>query len=461
MVESRKGIRERIHNIRIKKYESYEPSIEIREVEYNKDDGTLNVFVTPKHRKYIKSMEVTIRDYKLRDRVVKLKKIRDEFRLSYRLDNEKKYSFSFYSIAKDGKFTRMDIDMEKLKENMRIIGIEESHAPEENQSINNVVKEKTLSSMSTGSIFTPVKRSWPTSSQYAQSLQNPNFSLSKNYDELKGITFEKNQNVKYSSIIQGAGNFGVVFKYRSNAGDFALKCFTRGSPNIQLRYYEVSKKINDSQISFLLDFKFYQDALRVTQRPKEYFPAVTMKWIEGKTLHTFIKENLANHETFKAIGNNLVNCITEMQNNFIAHGDLSCDNILIDTGNNVKLIDYDGMFVPALKKLGSEELGHESFQHPRRGKYYGERLDNFSILIIYTSLIALSKNPKLWKYNGDDPDKLLFDITDFESPDRSKALRDVQSESPKLKKLVKLINEYLGQPPDWSGFDPSTLLRMR
>ena len=50
-------------------------------MEYKKDEGTLNVFVTPKHRKYIKSMEVTIRDYKLRDRVVKLKKIRDEFRI--------------------------------------------------------------------------------------------------------------------------------------------------------------------------------------------------------------------------------------------------------------------------------------------------------------------------------------------------------------------------------------------
>ena len=461
MVETRKGIRGRIRNLMIKKYESFDPSFEIHEVEYNKDEGILTVFVTPKYRKYIKNMEVTIRDYKMRDRVVKLKRVKDDFKLSYKLSTEKMYSFSFYSIARDGKFTRSDYDMDKLKENMKIIGIEVNHVSGENESVKTVTTDQVASPTASGPVFSPVKRSWPTSSQYAQSLQNPNFCISKSYDELKGIAFEKNQNVKYSSIIQGAGNFGVVFKYRSIDGDFALKCFTRGSPNIQLRYFEVSKKINESKIPFLLDFKFYQDALRVTQRPKEYFPAVTMKWIEGKTLHNFIKENLANHEMFKAIGNNLVNCIKEMQDNFIAHGDLSCDNILIDTGNNVKLIDYDGMFVPALKKLGSEELGHESFQHPRRGKYYGEKLDNFSILIIYTSLIALSKNPKLWKYNGDDPDKLLFDITDFESPDRSKAFRDVQSESPKLKKLVKLINEYLGQAPDWSGFDPAALLRMR
>lgn len=461
MVETKKGIMGKFHNLLNKRYESLDPSFEIDRAVYYKEDGVVEIFLTPKYRKYIKGIEVTVRDYNLRDLVKKLKKINGQFKLSYSIDPEKNYKFSFYSMGKDGKFSRIDYDVEDIKKKMAIVSSEATNVTVAEGSGKSGKKEKVKSNSAPAPVFIPVKRSWPTSSQYSQSLQNPGFSLSKNYEELKGIAFEKNQNVKYSSIIQGAGNFGVVFKYNSTAGDFALKCFTRGSPNIQLRYYEVSKKINDSKIPFLLDFKFYENALRVTQRPKEYFPAVTMRWIEGKTLHNYIKENLSNPAIFKSLGNKFVSSIREMQNNSMAHGDLSCDNILIDVNANLKLIDYDGMYVPALRQLGSEELGHESFQHPKRGRYYGEKLDNFSVLIIYTSLMAISKNPSFWKFNGDDPDKLLFDINDFESPGHSKVFKQLQSESPGLKKLSKMIIDFLNQTPDWPGFDPSNLVKMK
>ena len=42
----------------------------------------------------------------------------------------------------------------------------------------------------------------------------------------------------------------------------------------------------------------------------------------------------------------------------------------------IKLIDYDGMFVPEIESLGASEIGHVNFQHPQRDKkYFSTNLD--------------------------------------------------------------------------------------
>ena len=54
-----------------------------------------------------------------------------------------------------------------------------------------------------------------------------------------------------------------------------------------------------------------------------------------------------------------------------AHADLQHGNILLVPGRSenhlaIKLIDYDGMFVPALAGKPSGEVGHPAYQHPQR-----------------------------------------------------------------------------------------------
>lgn len=77
----------------------------------------------------------------------------------------------------------------------------------------------------------PLPTQWPTSSQYAQAIQKPGFSINSRYQDLRSGTPVKNPNVRYSSYIHGSGNFGVVFKIDVSGRYYALKCFTRPAEN--------------------------------------------------------------------------------------------------------------------------------------------------------------------------------------------------------------------------------------
>ena len=87
----------------------------------------------------------------------------------------------------------------------------------------------------------------------------------------------------------------------------------------------------------------------------------------------------------------------------------------------MKLIDYDGMWVPALTGKPSGEVGHPSYQHPQRVKEgaYSIDVDRFPLLLIATALYGLKAGGRtLWeKY--DNGDNLLFKEADLCDPGRS------------------------------------------
>lgn len=466
---------------RKKKYAGTVPGIGDVISSYDSENNVLTIRIIPSTKKYIHKIEVTVRDYKLRDEVFKLKRRNGNFILILDAFLDRDYSFSFYLMGKDGKYDRVEKTMEEIRKsivNNPVIkddstAAEKTNKIEEkpNAEVDDKIKNSSDVSINKPDVnsakitatpeFVPVRRAWPTSSQYAQSLQNPSFSISKSCGPLSNIEFLKNPNVNYPSIIHGAGNFGIVFKYVKDNNQNALKCFTRGSPNIQKRYYEISKVIGNNDVPSMIPLQFFPESIRVVNKPKEFFPSVSMGWVDGQTLNTFVVDNLSKPDKLRVVANNLVNSVISMQINQIAHGDLSSDNVIVEKNGTIHLIDYDGMYVPALEKLGSEELGHESYQHPKRGRYYGVRLDNFSILVIYSSLMALIKNSAYWKYNQNDPDKMLFEISDFVEPSKSSILKSMKSEGGKLKKLAALIEDFAGQKPDWEEFDPKRLLKMR
>ena len=84
---------------------------------------------------------------------------------------------------------------------------------------------------------------------------------------------------------------------------------------------------------------------------------------------------------------------------------------------SLKLIDYDGMFVPALAQKKSGEVGHPAYQHPQRLKdgTYNAEVDRFSHLVIYTAVHCLAHRPDLWD-RYDNGDNLLFREEDFKAP---------------------------------------------
>ena len=122
----------------------------------------------------------------------------------------------------------------------------------------------------------------------------------------------------------------------------------------------------------------------------------------------------------------------------IAHGDLQHGNLLVTSSGELKLIDYDGMYVPSLAKMGACELGHANYQSPARtSSTWGPYLDNFSAWVIYASLVALTIEPSLWtllRNQGDEA--LLFTKDDFGDQRASRAFQVLsQSQLPDLKAI--------------------------
>ena len=94
----------------------------------------------------------------------------------------------------------------------------------------------------------------------------------------------------------------------------------------------------------------------------------------------------------------------------------------------MKLIDYDGMWVPALAGNKSGEVGHPCYQHPQRLREgtYSLEVDRFPQLVVATALRALKADKGLWdKY--DNGDNLLFKESDLAAPVQSEVFQELAS----------------------------------
>lgn len=301
-------------------------------------------------------------------------------------------------------------------------------------------------------------KSWPISSAYAKSLQNLNFSISESYPDLRSGKLKTNPNVKFTSYIYGSGNFGVVFKLELEQKFRALKCFTRAAPDIAERYYYLSSYLSQVSLPFLVNFRYLSKAVRVPSKPKEFYPALMMDWVEGQNVNQFIEKHLDNPSLIQLFAKNFISSVNTMQSMGVAHGDLSGDNILVTDKADVTFIDYDGMFIPNLAGRNPPEKGHENFQHPSRNNEYSENLDNFSALIIYLTAEAVAEDRNIWKYNTSDQDRLIFTSNDFSDPSVSPVFNSLREMGKKTKKLTALLENFLKQPPLWGGASPRILM---
>jgi hypothetical protein len=215
------------------------------------------------------------------------------------------------------------------------------------------------------------------------------------------------------------GGFASV--YRLDCGDrrFAVRCFSRPVPDIEARYARISEHLRRVRLPFMVLFELLPRGIRVRGA---WYPIVKMEWVDGDPLHVFLERHLHDPASLRALAGRFARLCAELERAQVAHGDLQHGNILV-AGNELKLIDYDGMYVPALAGQPSPELGHRNYQHPRRtARDFGPHLDRFSAWVIYASLVALSAEPGLWARAGGGDECLLFRREDFECPAASPAL---------------------------------------
>lgn len=303
---------------------------------------------------------------------------------------------------------------------------------------------------------------WPSGQDYEQSFQMMKLSLSPKVGNL--AKWEPVKNPKTPGwYVYASGNYGSIYKIKDE-GDkfFALKCFTRKSGNLNERYLRISDYLSSkgNGINFLAHFRYYEEGIKTRKSQNYFFPVLKMEWIDGVTLNKFIQSNIGNPKILRKISLNLMSEIQKLQNAGISHGDLAGDNIIVTSGGEVKLVDYDGMFIPDFKGKKSSEMGHADFQHPgRTADSFSSRLDNFAALIIHLSLSAIAEKPELWdKYNGSDPDCLIIRKKDFLNLSVSQVFKDLKGmRNKKVKKMCSFLEDYLSHGPLWDGANPGVL----
>jgi serine/threonine protein kinase len=125
-----------------------------------------------------------------------------------------------------------------------------------------------------------------------------------------------------------------------------------------------------------------------------------------------------------------------------AHGDLKPDNILVKEDGTLVLVDYDGMYVPAMKGQKERELGSPDFRHPGRTEdVFDEHIDDFSLASILLSLKAIALQPDLLEEYGAS-DRLLFSEKDYRNLSESKVM-DVLKPLMQDAELASLYSLYI------------------
>ena len=157
----------------------------------------------------------------------------------------------------------------------------------------------------------------------------------------------------------------------------------------------------------------------------KWYPILKMEWLEGQTLGEYVEKNRKNSQTMEDMAEKFKKMAKELKKRGISHCDLHDQNIMV-VGRELKIIDYDAMFVPGLEGFQSSEVGHTNYQHPeRRLTDFGPHIDNFSEWVIYISLNALSRRPEIWEEVKGGDQCLLFRSSDFSDLERSKAFNSL------------------------------------
>ncbi len=281
---------------------------------------------------------------------------------------------------------------------------------------------------------------WPNHADYSDVIQNPEVCF-----ELPGL-----QGTSAATNALGlpralSGNFASVYEVSGGRETFAVRCFIRQVTNQKARYAGLHKYLSRLDLPFMVPFEFIARGIRVDE---DWYPIVKMDWVSGDPLHAYVEKNLKQPARIELLSINWRELVRTLEEHEIGHGDLQHGNVLVMSAGQLKLVDYDGVFVPAFAGGKSPELGHPNYQHPlRTPEFYDERLDRFSSLLIYLNLKAVSAEPGLWAefHTGDN---LLVSAYDLRTPQSSKLWpRLLNSPDKEVQKLTVFLTDFLKVPP--------------
>ncbi|MBH1938835.1 hypothetical protein I5Q34_32025 [Streptomyces sp. AV19] len=265
----------------------------------------------------------------------------------------------------------------------------------------------------------PLRR-FPTGGEYADALQHTHLCF--RHPELKGAVPDLTR-LQTPKAISGA--FASVFSLTSPASGrrYAVKCFTRHVPDQELRYEAISRQLASLDPATLsqpwtMGFEYLPDAVTVRN---ERYPVLKMDWVQATTLSSWLDAHHHDSTAVDRLADRFTGLAADLAAHGMAHGDLQHGNLLVADDGTFRLVDYDGMYVPALTGRAGTERGHRNYQSPARGDQdFGSAMDRFSLWVIYLALKALAADATLWtQLHEPQGEYLLLTEDDFKNPSAS------------------------------------------
>ena len=234
---------------------------------------------------------------------------------------------------------------------------------------------------------------------------------------------------KHGEPYRSSGAFAVVFKMKDEQTGkcYALKCFTEEQEGRAEAYRQIAEELEFVDSPYITSVKYLEKELFVDCNCEDdEFPVLLMDWIEGETMETFIAENYTDSYEMSMLCYRFCKMAAWLRSQSFAHGDIKPDNIIVRPDGTLTLVDYDGMFVPAMKGQKSPTIGTKDFSHPLRTiDDFDETIDDFALASIALSLKAISLDSSLLQSYGAS-DRLLFSATDYLDLSKSKIFAALQ-----------------------------------
>ena len=264
---------------------------------------------------------------------------------------------------------------------------------------------------------------YPLISEYVSAIQD----ASDNLDELAHLVPVLDD---HGEPYRSSGAFAVVFKMKDEQTGkcYALKCFTEEQEGRAEAYRQIADELEFVDSSYITSVKYLDKEIFVDSSSCEEddFPVLLMDWIDGETMETYIAENYQDNYAMAMLCYRFCKMAAWLRSQPFAHGDIKPDNIMVRPDGNLTLVDYDGMFVPAMKGQKSPTIGTKDFSHPQRTvDDFDETIDDFALASIALSLKAISLKPSLLDEYG-AADRLLFSAEDYRDLSKSKVLTALQ-----------------------------------
>ena len=254
----------------------------------------------------------------------------------------------------------------------------------------------------------------------------------------------------------------MVFPFIYQGKKYAFRCWHVDIDSFE-RYPKIAKAIEEAKLPFLYSFRYVEKGFKCNG---ESYPAIIMPWMEGEILTKYICKHRNDKMRLRKLAEDFLKMCRTMHQHKFSHGDLHHENIIVNEDGKMQLVDYDSFYCEELRGEKVITAGKVDYQHPRRVKWntVSEKMDYFSELVIYISLLAIAQNTNyIDEYNIEKSERLLFSANDYKDIRHSKIYLDLAGRGNEFKKLLDILDDYLkhdldGLYPFEEGLNPVEIL---